>query len=188
MTAEKNGGGGDGDRRSPTDIGHSLHNPESAYSDCPGPELSLSDRPEVKALLAELSKGLKEGDDPLYYDWTDADAPAPAKEAQVYVAGVELKPMQQQTMDLERVRVGQDPSRRAVTTRIPSRGSVGAPPLPTPPESSPSSPESGSAQTKNPPTLTSSHNLSIPVTISSCDGAPTPNHSIGVQEVLGGVP
>lgn len=175
MTSEKRGAGGDGEGASPTHVGDGPDDADSACPTPPGLETNIADRPEVKALLMEIRKGLKEGEDPLYYDWTDQDAPTPPSEAQVYVAGVALKPMRQQTMDLEKVRVaGHDPSRRAITARLPSRGSGSADAPPSPAE------DRGG--------LTPSSNLSMPVTISSCDRAPVPNHKEGVSPSPSHVP
>ena len=175
MTSEKRGAGGDGEDGSPTHVGDGLDDADSAFPTPPGLETNIADRPEVKALLMEISKGLKEGEDPLYYDWTDQDqdAPTPESEAQVYVAGVALKPMRQKTMDLEKVRVTQhDPSRRAITARLPNRGPADAPPLP--------------AQDRV--ALPPSNNLSMPVTISSCDRTPVPNHKEEVSPSPSRVP
>ena len=175
MTSEKRGAGGDGEDGSPTHVGDGLDDADSAFPTPPGLETNIADRPEVKALLMEISKGLKEGEDPLYYDWTDQDqdAPTPESEAQVYVAGVALKPMRQKTMDLEKVRVAQhDPSRRAITARLPNRGSADTPPLP--------------AQDRV--ALPPSNNLSMPVTISSCDRTPVPNHKEEVSPSPSRVP
>src|SRR5262245_50435577 len=85
----------------------------------------LAERPEVKALLAELTKDLKPGEDPLFYklpeepeDPPDPDAKGPDA-AQVYVAPTTTKPApKHKTLDMQKVRVAAaaDP-RRAVTQR-----------------------------------------------------------------------
>jgi hypothetical protein len=85
----------------------------------PNLRLGLRDRPEVKALLAELSEGLKPGEDPLFYEMPDSppddpDACAP-NEARVYVGPTTPPMAHHKTLELDRVKV-------AASVRAPKEG------------------------------------------------------------------
>lgn len=75
----------------------------------PNLRLGLRDRPEVKALLAELSQGLKAGEDPLFYELPDSppddpEACAP-NEARVYVGPTKPPLAHHKTLELDRVKI-----------------------------------------------------------------------------------
>lgn len=75
----------------------------------PNLRLGLRDRPEVKALLAELSQGLKDGEDPLFYELPDSppddlEACAP-NEARVYVGPTKPPLAHHKTLELDRVKI-----------------------------------------------------------------------------------
>src|SRR5262249_4963763 len=97
----------------------------------PNLRLGLKDKPEVKALLDELSKDLKPGEDPLFYELPDApDDPSACapNEARVYVGPTALPVTRHPTLEMDRVRVSPavDP-RRAATELVTVRPRAAAP-------------------------------------------------------------
>jgi hypothetical protein len=116
----------------------------------------LRDDPEVKELLAELSQGLKPGEDPLFYELPqepdDPEACAP-NEARVYVGPTAPPKAHHETLELARVKVAPsvDP-RRAPTQRIQVKRAVD-PREDAPPMSGPASPGPQSAAGKKKPAL-----------------------------------
>jgi hypothetical protein len=87
----------------------------------PGLYSNLAERPDVKALLAEIQKKLKPGEDPLYYALPE-EPPDPATrlpdEARVYVAPTSLSaPVKHKTLDMQKVRVSAGGNPRAAVTQ-----------------------------------------------------------------------
>ena len=95
----------------------------------PNLRLGLKDKPEVKALLAELSKDLKPGEDPLFYEMPDtADDPSACapNEARVYAGPVAPPMAHHKTLEMDRVKVSPDVDpRRRVTLPGASPRAVG---------------------------------------------------------------
>jgi hypothetical protein len=119
----------------------------------PNLRLGLRDKPEVKALLEELGRDLKTGEDPLFYELPeeppdDPSACAP-NEARVYVGPTALPMARHKTLEMDSVKVKPevDP-RRAVTQRVqvrrpaatgPDTGREDAPPMSGPASTEPKS-------------------------------------------------
>jgi hypothetical protein len=86
--------------------------------------LGLRDQPDVKALLAELSEGLKEGEDPLFYKMAEAPEEDSGEyapnEARVYVGPTTLRPAHHKTLELDRVKVDPEVDPRRAKTLVPS--------------------------------------------------------------------
>jgi hypothetical protein len=98
----------------------------------PNLRLGLRDKPEVKALLAELNRDLKPGEDPLFYELPEAPPDDPAacapNEARAYVGPTAPPMAHHKTLEMDRVKVAPrvDP-RRAVTQRSLAKGGGASP-------------------------------------------------------------
>jgi hypothetical protein len=107
---------------SPANVNRASPMPEEP----PGLYSDLAERPEVKALLAEIQKKLKPGEDPLYYALPE-EPPDPATrlpdEARVYMAPTPLSaPVEHKTLEMQKVRIGAAVNPRAAVTERIERG------------------------------------------------------------------
>src|SRR4051812_17592954 len=98
----------------------------------PNLRLGLRDKPEVKALLAELSRDLKPGEDPLFYELPQAPPDDPSacapNEARVYVGPTAPPMAHHKTLEMDRVKVApQVDPRRAVTQPMLGRAPLTGP-------------------------------------------------------------